>query len=162
MDTSRKNKRKHHHHYHSDKSFVPSLINKQNKIVDPIDINNNEEIVITITIDIPLEWIKYDIILSGSLFADGTDTNCGVVMSFYNGHSMKDKYLIGSQIIGHNNTDHQNGIGFAGYHKEILNNQSKTGKVKFCMSAKCIDTLFDRSSDISIINRYIYVQGVRQ
>lgn len=136
-------------------NYVPPIINKQYKIVDPINIDeNNETEVISIDIDIPSDWKSYDIILESSLFVDGVDTNCGVVMSFY-----RDQQLIGSQMVGYNGTDDE--IGFLGYHKEIISNM--IGQyLEYYVTVKCIDTLTEQLSSVTAINRYIYIQAIRQ
>ncbi|GAH12256.1 unnamed protein product, partial [marine sediment metagenome] len=86
--------------------------------------------------------------------------NCGVVMSFkkddVNGE------LIGAQFIGHNGTAALDGIGFSGYHKEIINDQTNTGEITYCLCIKAIDTLADRLCEVTIINRYIHLQAIRQ
>jgi len=140
----------------------PFIINKQNKITDVLDIDNpNEEVVISITINIPETWLSYDLILSGELFADGTDIDTGVIISFRKDKSVEGE-LIGSQIIGHNNTDSLNGIGFVGYHKEILIDQTITGLRDFCLTVKAINMQLDIMTSISVINRYIYIQAICQ
>jgi alpha-acetolactate decarboxylase len=81
-------------------------------------------------------------------------------MSIRKGKTVSDD-LIGSQVIGFNGTDFHNGIGFSGYHKEILNNQTQTGTVEFCITLKTLKTLVG-TSNVTVINRYIYLQAYRQ
>ena len=144
------------------KEFIPTIINKQNKIIDPLDITDpKEEVVVTISVDIPVQWNTYDIVLEGELYADDINNNCCAVMSLYKGDNNVDSEFIGSQVIGYNGMNND-GIGFTGYHKEILNDQTDTGNLTFCMTVKSVDTIIDKLCSISVINRYIYLQAVRQ
>ena len=65
-------------------------------------------------------------------------------------------------MIRHNSITYHNGIGFSEYHKEILNDESDTGNIQFFISVKAVDTNYDKLCDITVINRYIYLQAMRQ
>ena len=132
-------------------------INKQNKRVEALEVKDNG--VISIDIDIPKCWKIYDLIVSCSLFVDSVDVNCGVILSLYMLKQEKES-LLGSQMIGYNNFN--NDVGFSGYHKEILDEQVGTGSLKFLLKCKVIDTLTETLSEATVMNSYIYVQGVRQ
>jgi len=143
--------------------FVPSVINIQNKITEPLEIReiDDEAVVVTITVDIPISWKTYDLVISGELFADETDVHTGVIMTIRKGHSIRGE-LIGTQVLGYNGTTRQNGIGFSGYHKEIINNESEIGKIKFCLTVKTLDALRNCICDTIVINRQIHLQAFRQ
>jgi len=116
--------------------------------------------VIDITITIPSEWKSYDLIITGEIYADNLDSNCGVVMSFK--RNVVSGEIIGAQFIGHNGTSVLEGVGFSGFHKEIINDLTETGKIKYCLCVKAVDTSADRLCQVTIINRYIHLQAVRQ
>ena len=143
--------------------FVPFIINHQTKIIDPIEITepDGETVVNTINVTIPTDWNTYDLIISGEIFADETDVHTGVVMNIRQGNTINGS-LIGSQVLGYNGTAYLNGIGFSGYHKEILNNQSIKDNITFCLTVKAIDNVRDQICDTVVINRYLHLQAIRQ
>ena len=141
--------------------FEPSIISRQTKNLGPIIIKEDSKIAGTITIDIPTGWKTYDLIISAELFADEIDTHSGVVMSIREGHTVNGK-IIGSQVLGYNGIDYHSGIGFSGYHKEILNDKSDNGPIQFCLTVETVDTIDSRVSDTTVINIYIHLQAIRQ
>lgn len=148
-----------------DPKFQPFILNRQFKMEEPIELKEPGEILIlTATISIPEGWESYDLILTGEVFVDEVDVNCGVVMTFKRNQTERREEEIGSQIIGYNGTSYQNGLGFSGYHKEILNDETQTGEIGFSMSVKTVNTLNSISylSDIVLINGIIHIQAIRQ
>jgi len=98
-------------------------------------------------------------VLSGEVFVDGVDSNCGIVMRFMDSKTE----ILGSQILGYNNTGENDGLGVFGHHQELLKHQTKTGAIEFYMTIQSVNTLDPtQPNEINVINRQMNIQAIRQ